>query len=179
MLFSFLCFSSKSFAQADSYYISIDTSYAGVTSSEDYTNGAQDSVPSFTVGYRFTEYNLELSYGKFTYTNTHEEEEDTGTVTITDSIEDTSISFGIRGSHNQYFESKFGFSLNNIVGTFVDDQGAEYVSPVDGFFFGLYFGTGPKIKFSENFDMFFDMTLRRISKDIFTVGYNFGLRYFF
>lgn len=164
-------------APADSFYFSVDNAYAGISSQEDFTNGAQDNGTGVTVGYRFTEYNLELTYRKFGYTNTHFRAEDN--VDVTDYIEDTYVSFGIRGSHNEYFESKFGISLNNVEGTFIDSAGDEYFSPVDGFFLGLYFGTGPKIPLWENLDFFFDFTMRRITKDILTVGYDTGLRFYF
>ena len=164
-------------APADAYFFSVDTSYAGVSSTEDFTNGAQDNGTGFTIGYKFTEYSLELSYRKYDYTNTHFREEDN--TDVVDYIEDTYVSFGIRGQHNEFFESKFGFSLNNVVGTFVGTDGSEFYSPVDGFFFGVYFGTGPKITFNDDLDVFFDFTLRRISRDIFTVGYDLGLRYYF
>lgn len=174
-LFLFITNDSRA-AVPDSYFFSVDSSWAGVSSTEDFTNGATDRGAGFTFGYRFTEYSLEMAYRKYSYTNTHFQAEDN--VDIVDLIEDTCLSFGLRGSHNDYFETKVGISFNNIVGTFFGTDGSEYYSPVDGFFVGFYFGTGPKFNF-DDIEVFTDFTLRSVSKEVFTVGYDIGLRYFF
>ena len=176
LVFSFFLLNPNLYA-VDSYYVGADLSYAGVSSTQEFTNGSQDQGTGFHIGYKFTEYSFELGYGKYNYINTHFRTEDN--IDVSDFIEDTFVSFGVRGQHNEYFESKFGVSINQITGTFTGSDGSEYFSPVDGTFFGIYFGTGPKITFNGDLDIYFDFTLRRISKDIFTVGYDLGARFYF